>query len=215
MRPSTIDILGEFLDTVDTVYGLYLDSVTAYRWEKERFLSTQQDALRYFLQRGDRMELDDLDAKLMHIGKGDPNKENPKFLHRCTQGEYKARNAEGGLNHVMISNLCLVLIYQYWEDHYRQKLASDLDVDVSENQIDILGDIRLLRNSIIHHRAVALSDVEKCKIITQFQEGDRIALSEEAFEEIILHVKMGMIELAEGDEGGLAEAFERHRNWPY
>ena len=215
MRSTTIDILADFLDTVDRVYGLYLDSVAAYKWARERFVSTQQDMMKYFLDRGDTMQLSDLDEKLLHIGKGDLNSKAAKFLHKCTQGEYKSRNAEGGFNHLMIANQCLVLIYQYWEDRYRKDLAADLSVDVADISVDTMGDIRLLRHSIVHHRGIALPDVAKCRIVTKFKEGDVIDLSEEEFETMILEVKKGIVQIAEGNENELAEAFERHIKWPY
>ena len=48
------------------------------------------------------------------------------MLHETTIGEYKRRNEDGGQNWVFLANVCLVGIYQYWEDHFRKEIASAL-----------------------------------------------------------------------------------------
>jgi hypothetical protein len=191
-----INLLTQFLNTVDTVYGIYLDSVVAYKWSKDRFEDAQRESLVAFRNQGEAWTVQDLDQRRMHFGKGDPNTPDAKFLHTCTQAEYKARNAQGGANHKVIGNLCLVLIYQYWEDHYRPRIAECLGVERDEVRLDIMGDIRLLRQSIIHHDAKALRDVERCTILTWFKEGDDIFLTEAQFDSLIYRVKESIQELA-------------------
>jgi hypothetical protein len=48
-----------------------------------------------------------------------------------------------------------------------------------------MGDVRLLRHSIIHHRGVALKNVEACKLLKWFREGDAMILTPQHFEELI------------------------------
>jgi|SRR5271157_3085774 len=131
----------------------------------------------------------------MYFGKGNPNI-SLEILHFCTIAEWKARNAPGGANFKAIGNLCLILIYQYWEDHYRSKIARQLGITRNEIAINIMGDLRILRRSIIHHHAVAENDIEKCQIINWFKIGDEIFLTEEQFEIVIRHIRQGTEEFA-------------------
>lgn len=56
-----------------------------------------------------------------------------------------------------------------------------------------MGDIRLLRNSIIHHGGIALKNVENCELLKWYKEGDEIFIDAKKFEEILEHINV-MIE---------------------
>ena len=115
MSSQLVPILDEFMQTVDMVYGVYLDSIAGYKWAKERVEQAQQDTLRRFKEQGEDWTLKDLDAESMLIGRGAPNAPDAIVLHRGTQLQFKQRNSYGGLNFKVIGNLCAVLLYQYWE----------------------------------------------------------------------------------------------------
>jgi hypothetical protein len=51
--------------------------------------------------------------------------------------------------------------------------------------LDVMGDLRWLRISIIHHGGIALKDVDKCKRLRRFREGDAMSLTPEHFEELV------------------------------
>ena len=62
--------------------------------------------------------------------------------------------------------MSLISIYQYWEDYFRSKIANYLYLkDKSDLKSPIMGDVRRLRVSIIHHKGIALKDVERCEIL--------------------------------------------------
>lgn len=52
-----------------------------------------------------------------------------------------------------------------------------------------MGDINKFRNSIIHHRAIAKKEVEKCTLLNWYKEGDQIFINKEQFKEIIKHIR--------------------------
>jgi len=97
----------------------------------------------------------------------------------------------------MIGNLCSVLIYQYWEDYYRARMAEVLDMSADDLEVDIMGDLRHIRRSVIHHRAIAIDDIERCKIIRWFAPGDDIFITDDQFEQLIFQVKKGIYDLLE------------------
>jgi hypothetical protein len=66
----------------------------------------------------------------------------------------------------------------------------------NEIKIDIMGDLRILRNSIIHHNGYVITD-EKCKILTWFKPSDKISVDLGQFAEIKLQIEKGLSELSQ------------------
>lgn len=189
-------ILNEFESVVDRVYGIYLDGTQGFGLVRKKMKESQQNNLRTLFKDNDNVNtIEQLDSRTLYYGKGNPNDPDSKVLHKISQGELKARNREKGINFIFLANVCITIIYQYWEDHYRNKLASILDIEPDNILIPIFGDLRLLRRSIIHHRGIALSDVEKCEILTWFSEGDQISIDRSQMEIVIDEIQKAISNL--------------------
>ena len=87
-----------------------------------------------------------------------------ELYHNATQKDYKNRNSSNGRNCKFIGNICLIMIYQYWEDNYREKLAEIFSVNKNDIKSDLFGDISIIRSSIIHNNSIASSKVKKMQI---------------------------------------------------
>ena len=85
--------------------------------------------------------------------------------------------------------MCLVMIYQYWEDRYREEIASSKGIAKDELMSDLFGDIRYFRNSIIHNKGRALREVNNCKILKWFKEKDDIVLNSEKMDHLLDCIK--------------------------
>ncbi|MFT3980301.1 MAG: hypothetical protein QM687_07525 [Ferruginibacter sp.] len=184
MEHTINDLLFDFMEKIDEIYGVYLDAEAGFiqnnnLLEKAQRLSNERSAL----------SVSYLDTLPYLYSKGTPTNPNTIVLHEVTQGRFKERNKEGGANHVIIAHLCLTQIYQYWEDHYKSLIANAIGISKEDLKSDIFGDIRIYRNSIIHYRGVALPNIKKCKILKWFNEGDSIVLTSDQIEEIIFNVK--------------------------
>ncbi len=183
--------LSEFEDVVTSIYGVYLMSTQGFHLLAKELTNIQLTTINQF--RSTRPELASiqyLDSTTYIFGKGDPNLPNSIELYRCTQGEYKERNSEKGTNFRFIGNMCVIAIYQYWEDYFRQKIANLLNkTNKNELTSDIMGDLKILRRSIIHHRSIALKEVENCKLLRWFQKGDDIFIDKKMMEYIVFQVK--------------------------
>lgn len=59
-------------------------------------------------------------------------------------------------------------------------------------EVDIMGDLKYFRESIIHHGGIAIKNIKKCKILKWYQEGEIINIDKEKFEEIIWRIKDGV-----------------------
>jgi hypothetical protein len=184
--------LDGFYQVVDDITGLYYDSMKGYTTNYKNMIEWQQKFADEY-----NITMEQLDKTGMSYGKGTPEPgkgpDHPDtlklFTYITTQGINKDNNKPGGKNHVVMGNMAICQIYSYWEDYYRALVAKDLDSSKNNFISDILGDIRLLRNSIVHHRAIALADIKKCIHTKWFSEGDLITIDIDKFETIIRLVK--------------------------
>lgn len=121
-------------------------------------------------------------------------------IHEARQGEVKQRNAPDGDNYVMLGQLCLVSFYDFWNDYLRREyavakgyLAPDeanretIDRILAQHvKHDLWGDIRLLRQGIVHNGGIATGDVTRGKLIEWFAPGERIALTPTHMRELLV-----------------------------
>lgn len=170
----------EYKKIIDSIWGTYLDANTGFREVKKMIENIQGYKL--------LDDISNLDSLKFTYGKGDPNLPGAIALHTCTQGEIKRRNSENGKNFKFIGNMTLISIYQYWEDYYREKIAKEKGVTKGDIKSDIMGDLRLIRISIIHHKGIALKEIEKCKILKWYKEGDEIFIDQEKLEFILIEI---------------------------
>jgi len=182
----------EFRAVLDSVYGVYLDSKSGFDLIVREFDRLRLESLRRLPDRSPKK----LDAAKIIYGHGAPDDPGAYALHICTQKEYRERNLKDGQNDHVIGNLCMVLLYQYWEDYYRGRIAAELNLDRRALEVPVMGDLRLLRRSIIHHRAVALPELVKCETIPWFEEGELISLTRKQVEHVIFLVKTALDDIA-------------------
>ena len=82
--------------------------------------------------------------------------------------------------------------------HYA-KLLEKVNSSIKSN---IFGDLRYLRNSIIHHRGIALREVEKCKIFSWYKQNDEIFIDGDQMEEIVSTIKESNLDIYSIEERG-------------
>lgn len=64
----------------------------------------------------------------------------------------------------------IVSVYALWEEEYRPRLAEAHGRTQAEEMYPLLGDLRLLRNDVIHHRGIATADnTGRCEVLKWFQ----------------------------------------------
>jgi hypothetical protein len=174
---------SEFLGETNGVFGFFFDVQTA------GYLAIQM--LDQILA---KHRLNDSSDFIVGTGepKGTPAQEIERSLHSTTVQEVKRRMADAGSDQAQAARHVVVFVFHLWDEKYRAKLAAELGRPANELAIDILGDLRLLRNSIIHNKGVASADVARCKIITRFKPGDEIALNKEDIHLVIRELRAAM-----------------------
>lgn len=105
-----------------------------------------------------------------------PNLLNAKHEGRMRFSEFGALAAPGGPAEQRLGHRLIVFVYTIWETVYRPSLADALGTEARSIDVPILGDLRLMRNDIIHHKGIA-KDSGRCVELMWFSRGDAIAVS--------------------------------------
>lgn len=174
-------LLQEYIDVVDSLHGCYLDAITGFLSLVDEYDAAKQK----MMAQRPHIPAEAYDGAALSYGTGHLRQPQSRVVHSCTQGEYRSRNDDKGRNHLVLGQMCLVQIFGYWNDCYRAKIADACGRNANDLKLDIFGDQRLLRNSIVHHRGIALKEVERCVILNWFCECDTIYLTPQHFEVIV------------------------------
>jgi hypothetical protein len=204
--PDLLDTSLAFLKTVHAVYGVYLDGIRGYG-----LVHKEQLHIRGWIIRTQVLDDESADSTTFIYGHGDLESPDAIPLHSVSHGELTARNEKGGENWIFLANVCLVSIYQYWEDRYRKEIAAALKKQKDDLRVPIMGDLRRYRRSIIHHAGIALPEMERCEALHWFGPGDRINLTEDQMREIVFGIYSAIVELLEEVGVTVAELLEHSR----
>jgi hypothetical protein len=87
--------------------------------------------------------------------------------------------SEGGSGHTTLTQQWIVATFASWEHHHRKQIAAFHRCAVNEIVAPVFGDLRHLRNDIVHSRARATrEETLKCEVFGDwFSEGDIIDLT--------------------------------------
>ena len=179
---------AEFVAKIEAIYGIYRDCGQSFGLALRDLTNQQSLMLKAFNAKGHNWSIDDLDKKKYHYAvREEDGKVNS--VAAVTQGEWKEKIGKNGTNIRLIGNMCLVMIYQYWEDRYREEIAKSKGIDKGELTSDLIGDIRLFRTSIIHNNSRAIAEVDRCKILKWFRAGDEIVIDSAKMDQLIDQLK--------------------------
>ena len=116
----------------------------------------------------------------LFIGAGDPN--DPKTVADASwrKSQIEGAAATDGWLQEWLTHAWLALMFARWEAYFRPAFAHANGVDQRQVRSEVIGDIRNLRNDVIHHRGIATAkNTGKCKVLTKFSVGDMILLTPE------------------------------------
>ncbi|MBA2422153.1 MAG: hypothetical protein H0V61_02870 [Chitinophagales bacterium] len=173
---------------VDDLYGHYLDSTAGFS-NNVRMIENAQNQI--------RSPGTDLDELIIYYTNASPNDPKNQMQHQTTQGNCKRRNATGGKNFLRAAQILIVLIFEYWDSEYRNRIAAALGYeDASELKIPLIGDIRLLRQDIIHHQSIITAKtIKRLEVITGLSVNSELSLATFQVESLLRDVKECLDEL--------------------
>ena len=197
--------LGELSDELTRfwtrIQAVYLDAVSGFELVRSH-VESDQNYWRGYLK-GTELDSEEFqDSRMFTYSKIFSGDFCTSSIHQATQGDVKARNSPGGSNFTTLGQLCLVALYDFWNDYLRREYViakGELDPHESDGRIvqkqlrayashDLWGDFRHLRISIVHNHGIATSEVQNCKLIRWFQPGDPITITPSHMRAILLAV---------------------------
>ena len=179
----------EFIAITELVYSIYRDCRRSFGLNLLDMKMQQEIKLKELNANGRNWTIDDLDKTTFHYAVKDDVSRKIRSEAAFTQGEWKEKIGKDGTNIRHIGNMCLVMIYQYWDDRYRDEIAKSKGISKGELTSDLFGDIRHFRNSIIHNNGIAISEVNRCKILKWFRENDEIVIDAIKMDCLIDYIK--------------------------
>lgn len=134
-------------------------------------------------------ESKDLWTAEMGLNDEDADKRVEEADHMFGEGEFRVQTTTSKLRNILAPGVfedlqaknAIKLIYDSWETKYRPQLQNLVDQEI---QGDIWGDLRYLRNSIVHRDSLGIEGIEKAKLIKHFVPGQKITLIQEIMAQI-------------------------------
>jgi len=198
-----IEAVAEFVDAIDLQFGIYLDACAGFQEIHERTKKHQLEFIdKLKVEYPEKANMEYMDSALHLYGEGDPNDPQNIMWHKVTQKKFKERTIKNGINDKTVCRNCIVLIYEFWETEYRNRVSQALSVKRDTILIPIIGDLRLIRHAILHNKSRVTKDiVTKAEVIKGYNEGQEIIFSEKEMYGIVQAVKAAMDKLLRENVG--------------
>jgi len=193
-----LELFWEFNAQIEALHTLYFDSLVGYSILHESLLA-HQDSVRQLLgehEYATQEFQDTCSIAYKHLANRDHTPVSMSPVMK--QGDMKRRVADDGQNTLLLGRAMVVSAYAYWEEYLRIEIGKALGVlpataraceetrQVLNKSVvsDFWGDMRYIRNSIVHTNGIANDDVKRCKVLTWFKPGDPIDISRERMDRI-------------------------------
>ena len=189
---AEMDVLRGFIDFVNRQVGVYCDCLSSFYGNKVR---VERQVARVTRPASRRIE--NGQTVITWASLEDPTR--PDVIHHRTirADEFIAANSEAGFNEQQVCWSIIVFIFSYWDEEIRPKVAKIRGVEPNEIQIDALGDLRILRKSIIHNGGVLeATEYAKLKTLNNLcRSGERIAPTHDEMHKIFIATKNAIARL--------------------
>ena len=193
-------MVREFIDFVNQQVGVYMDALAGFEGHHTR--------VERQVHRVNRPTNVTTNAKgervVVWASYEDPSK--PDIIHNriVRADDYLAANAKGGSNEQQHAKGIVIFLFTYWEDEIRPRLAASREVSIQEIRSDAMGDLRIVRNVILHAKGVMREDKYKdLKVMKDLFAVDQpIQLSYESMHRIFVLIKQDCLRLLNVPPGG-------------
>lgn len=193
-------VLREYIDFVNRQVGAYMSALAGFAGHHARVSRQVHRANRLVSTKPpDKSGM----KTVVYASYEDPSK--PDIIHNqiMRSDEYLDANRSGGSNEQQYSRSILIFLFTYWEDEIRPRLARAKGVEINEVQADIMGDLRTLRNVILHSKSVIRPDKHSSlKLLgDMFQVDKELQFSYEGMHRIFVLIKQECARLLLGRLG--------------
>lgn len=194
----------EFIEFVNAQAGAYADATSGFA--KNKSLIERQ--VHRELVRTRRVTGKANDHVVMSTAVEDPSQ--PKvIMHRIVlASEYLAANSVGGGNEQQHARSAVIFIFAYWDEEIRPRMARARGVEPRDVRSDIFGDLRILRNAILHNRGLLrAADLQKLKLLAEyFGPDEMVSLPNTTIHRVFYLVKKAVAQMVLNDTGAATTA---------
>lgn len=187
------DVIREYIDFVNAQVGVYMDALAGFAGNRARV-----ERQIHRVQRKAGEHIDDTGQQVtVWASYEDPSKPEV-ILHRIIRAsEYIAANSESGSNEQQHSQAVLIFLFTYWEDAIRPRLAASKGVEPQDIRSDIMGDLRVLRNVILHAKGIMRPDKlkELKKLRDMFVADQTVSISYDGMHHIFVLIKQDLAQM--------------------
>lgn len=110
-------------------------------------------------------------------------------IHTATIEDQLLSLEDGGVDEVLVGNICTSFVYSLWEDNYRPALAKQRGTEKNAIRSEFFRELGMYRNAIVHNHAVGTSKTEKLKLLPNVPKGATLKVDRHVFELIVRLVK--------------------------
>ncbi len=189
---AELPILRDFIDFVNNQVGVYMDCLAGFQGNMVRI---HRQVAR--VQRPTGRQIKDGQPVMMYASVEDPS--SPDVIHHriIRTQEFLAINAQAGFNEQQVCWSIIVFLFAYWDEEVRPQIAEVRGIKPEDVKVDALGDLRLVRNSIIHNKGVLSStDHARLKELAALLKPDRkITFSHDQMHKLFITVKQAIAEI--------------------
>lgn len=187
------DVVKEFIDFVNLQVGVYMNSIAGFSGAKMQMERQVARILRAQSRKKDARG----DQVITHQSFEDPQRPDVVHSRIVTAENFIKENSPGGVNQRQLSYSVIVFIYTYWEDEIRPRLAKAAGKDDKSVTSDIMGDLRCIRNSILHTKGVFTPEWHGKLMVLKdcFAEDEQVEISYELMHQIFVKIKQGCAKL--------------------
>ena len=157
MSETPENVIREYIDFVNRQVGVYMDALAGFAGHY-----TRVERQVHRVNRPVSSRIDNTGQRVVvWASYEDPTQ--PDVIHNriIRADDYIAANSKGGSNEQQHSQAVLVFLFTYWEDEIRPRLAVLRKVKPEEIRSDIMGDLRILRNVVLHAKGIIRSEEYK------------------------------------------------------
>lgn len=187
MKDDFESIVRDYIDFVNAQVGVYMDALAGFAGHRTK---VERQIHRVNRPSGIKKHKDGKDI-IVWSSYEDPSQ--PDIIHnRIIRAEdYIQANSPLGSNERQHSQAILVFLFTYWEDEIRPRLAAAVGKTSNDIRSDIMGDLRVLRNVILHSKGVIRPDKhgELRKLTSMFAPDMPVSSSYDDMHKIFVYIK--------------------------
>lgn len=186
---AELDVLRGFIDFINRQVGVYSDCLSGFQGNKVR---VERQVAR--VQRPTSKRIENGIPVVVYTSVEDAS--SPDVIHHriIRADEFITVNSEAAFNEQQICWSIITFVFAYWEEAIRSQIAKIRGQSADDIKLDELGDLRILRNSIIHNGGVltAADHTRLIMLASLFNPNSKISPTHDQMHKIFVAVKQAI-----------------------